>query len=75
MKEEKIIVEGKVTQNLPGADFRVELTSGVMITGYVAGKMRSKIIVLLGDTVRIEVSPYDLTRGRIIYRLNVARDD
>jgi len=68
-KEEAIIVEGKVTESLPNAMFRVELENGHKILAHVAGKMRLHFIKILpGDTVRIELSPYDLTRGRIVYR-------
>ncbi|HJL70176.1 MAG TPA: translation initiation factor IF-1 [Anaerolineales bacterium] len=68
-KEEKIEMEGTVTGALPGTPFRIELESGHELLAYLAGKMRRYYIrILLGDRVKVEVSPYDLTRGRIIYR-------
>ena len=68
-KEEKLITEGTVVEALPGTQFRVELDNGHEILAYLAGKMRKYYIrVLLGDRVRVEMSPYDLERGRIIYR-------
>ena len=68
-KEEKIIVEGTVTNALPGTQFRVQLESGHEILAYLSGRMRKNYIrILLGDKVRVELSPYDLTRGRIVYR-------
>ncbi len=68
-KEEKIVVEGEITEALPGAQFRVHLDTGHDILAYLSGKMRRYYIrILLGDRVRVELSPYDLTRGRIIYR-------
>jgi translation initiation factor IF-1 len=68
-KEDKIIVEGKVTEALPSTQFRVKLESGHEILAYLSGRMRKNYIrILLGDKVRVELSPYDLTRGRIVYR-------
>ena len=68
-KEEKIEAEGKVTEALPGTQFRVELDNGHDILAYLSGKMRKYYIrILLGDRVKVEISPYDLTRGRIVYR-------
>ena len=68
-KEEKIEVEGTVIEALPGTQFRVELDNGHEVLAYLSGKMRKYYIrILLGDRVRVEVSPYDLTRGRITYR-------
>jgi len=68
-KEEKIEAEGKVTEALPGTQFRVELDNGHEILAYLSGKMRKYYIrILLGDRVKVEISPYDLTRGRIVYR-------
>jgi translation initiation factor IF-1 len=68
-KEEKILVEGVVTEALPGTQFRVELTTGHEVLAYLSGKMRKYYIrILIGDKVRLELSPYDLTRGRIVYR-------
>ena len=67
-KEEKIEVEGKVVEVLKGSDYLVELQNGFTVTAYVSGKMRVNMIrILPGDTVTIELSPYDLTRGRIIW--------
>ncbi|HHE71837.1 MAG TPA: translation initiation factor IF-1 [Chloroflexi bacterium] len=68
-KEEKIVVEGTVTEALPGTQFRVRLDTGHEVIAYLSGKMRKYYIrILLGDRVRLELSPYDLTRGRIVYR-------
>lgn len=68
-KEEKIEAEGKVTEALPGTQFRVELDNGHEILAYLSGKMRKYYIrILLGDRVKVEISPYDLARGRIVYR-------
>lgn len=68
-KDEKIQLEGTVVEALPGTQFRVDLENGHEIIAYLAGKMRKYYIrVLLGDKVTIEMSPYDLTRGRITYR-------
>lgn len=68
-KEEVIECEGKVKEPLPNAMFRVELDSGHEVLAHISGKMRMHFIrILPGDKVRLEISPYDLTRGRIIYR-------
>jgi translation initiation factor IF-1 len=68
-KEEAIALEGTVTEILPNATFRVALTNGHNALATLAGNMRRfRIRVLAGDRVTIEVSPYDLTRGRIIFR-------
>jgi len=68
-KEETIQVEGKVIEPLPNAMFRVELDNGHKVLAHVSGKMRMHFIKILpGDKVTLELSPYDLTRGRIIYR-------
>jgi translation initiation factor IF-1 len=68
-KEEAISVEGTVVEPLPNAMFRVELANGHRILAHVSGKMRMHFIKILpGDTVTVELSPYDLTRGRITYR-------
>ena len=70
-KEKGIVVEGTVEEALPNAMFRVELDDGRVILAYLSGKMRVRYIkVLPGDRVKIEMSPYDLTKGRIIYRLS-----
>jgi translation initiation factor IF-1 len=68
-KEEPIEVEGKVIEPLPNAMFRVELENGHRILAHISGKMRMHFIKILpGDNVTVELSPYDLTRGRITYR-------
>jgi len=68
-KEEPIIVEGEVSEVLPNAVFRVKLDNGHMVTAHVSGKMRMYFIrIVPGDKVIVEISPYDLTRGRIIRR-------
>ncbi len=68
-KEEAIEVEGKVIEPLPNAMFRVELENGHRILAHISGKMRMHFIKILpGDKVTVELSPYDLTRGRITYR-------
>ena len=67
-KEEKIEIEGKVVEVLKGSDYLVQLENGFTVKAYVSGKMRVNMIrILPGDTVTIELSPYDLTRGRIIW--------
>lgn len=69
MKEDKIEVIGVIKEALPSTMFRVELENGHKILAHISGKMRLNYIRLLpGDKVRVEISPYDLTRGRIIYR-------
>jgi len=69
-KEEAIEVEGKILEPLPNAMFRVELDNGHKILAHVSGKMRMHYIrILTGDRVKVEMSPYDLSRGRIIYRV------
>lgn len=69
-KEEPIEVEGVVVETLPNAMFRVELENGHRVLAHVSGKMRMHFIKILpGDKVTVELSPYDLTRGRIIYRV------
>ncbi|MCU0519670.1 MAG: translation initiation factor IF-1 [Anaerolineae bacterium] len=68
-KEEKIVVEGLVVEALPATQFKVKLETGHEVLAYLSGKMRKYYIrILLGDRVRVELSPYDLTRGRIVYR-------
>jgi translation initiation factor IF-1 len=68
-KEEPIEVQGKVVKTLPNAMFQVELDNKHMVLAHVSGKMRMHFIKILpGDTVTVELSPYDLSRGRIIYR-------
>jgi translation initiation factor IF-1 len=68
-KEESIEVEGRVIEPLPNAMFRVELENGHRVLAHISGKMRMHFIKILpGDKVTVELSPYDLTRGRITYR-------
>jgi translation initiation factor IF-1 len=68
-KENSIEVEGKVLETLPNAMFRVELQNGHRILAHVSGKIRMHFIrILPGDRVLVDLSPYDLSRGRIIYR-------
>ena len=68
-KEEPIEVQGKVVETLPNAMFRVELDNGHKVLAHVSGKMRMNFIrILPGDKVTVELSPYDLDRGRITYR-------
>ena len=68
-KEEAITVEGTVLEPLPNAMFRVELDSGHKVLAHISGKMRMHYIrILPGDKVTVELSPYDLTKGRITYR-------
>jgi translation initiation factor IF-1 len=67
--KQKVTVEGTVIEALPNTQFRVELDNGHVVLAYISGKMRRYYIrILLGDRVRVELSPYDLTRGRIVYR-------
>lgn len=69
VKEENIEVQGTIIETLPNAMFRVELDNGQVILAYVSGKMRMHFIKILpGDKVTVEMSPYDLTKGRITYR-------
>jgi len=69
-KEEGIRIDGVVDEVLPNAMFRITLPSGQRVLGHISGKMRKHgIKILLGDTVSVEFSPYDLTKGRIIRRL------
>ncbi|MBP3799535.1 MAG: translation initiation factor IF-1 [Bacilli bacterium] len=68
-KEDTIEMEGKVIEVIPGGKYKVELENGYVIEAYVSGKIRMNYIrILPGDKVTMEISPYDLTRGRIIYR-------
>ncbi len=68
-KKEAIEVEGTVVESLPNAIFRVELPNGHRVLAHISGKIRKHYIrILLGDRVLIELSPYDLSRGRITYR-------
>lgn len=69
MKEEAIQTEGTIIEALPNAMFRVELDNGHRVLAHVSGKMRMHFIrIVPGDKVKLELSPYDLTKGRIIYR-------
>ena len=69
VKEANIEIDGEITETLPNAMFRVKLENGHMVLAHVSGKMRMHYIKILpGDTVKLELSPYDLTRGRITYR-------
>ena len=68
-EEDKIQVEGEVIEALPGTQFRVRLENGHEVLAYLSGRMRRYYIrILLGDHVKVEMSPYDLTRGRIVFR-------
>lgn len=68
-QEDKIEAEGTIVEALPSTQFKVELDNGHTVLAYLSGKMRKYYIrILLGDRVRVELSPYDLTRGRIVYR-------
>ncbi len=68
-KEQGIQVEGRVKEALANTQFRVELPNGHMVTAHVAGRMRKNFIrIIPGDQVTVELSPYDLTKGRIVYR-------
>ena len=68
-KEESIKMQGKVIETLPNTMFRVELENGHVVTSHISGKMRKNYIrILTGDTVTVELTPYDLTKGRITYR-------
>jgi translation initiation factor IF-1 len=68
-KEDVIQMQGEVLENLPNATFRVKLENGHVVLGHISGKMRMHYIrILPGDKVQVELTPYDLTRGRITYR-------
>ena len=68
-KEEQIEMDGKVIDTLPNTMFRVELENGHVVTAHISGKMRKNYIrILTGDTVKVELTPYDLTKGRITFR-------
>jgi len=72
--QEKLVLDGKITEALPNTSFKVELENGHSVLAYLSGKMRKYYIrVLLGDRVRVELSPYDLDRGRIVYRYKNAQ--
>ena len=68
-KEDAIQMEGEVVETLPNTTFRVKLKNGHVVTAHISGKMRKNYIrILTGDQVTVEMTPYDLTKGRIIYR-------
>jgi translation initiation factor IF-1 len=68
-KEEAIQMDGKVIETLPNTMFRVELENGHVVTAHISGKMRKHYIrIMTGDTVTVELTPYDLEKGRIVYR-------
>ena len=68
-KEDHIEMEGKVVETLPNTMFRVELENGHVVTAHISGRMRKHYIrILKGDKVKVELTPYDLTKGRIVYR-------
>ena len=68
-KEDQIEMEGEVIDTLPNTMFRVELENGHVVTAHISGKMRKHYIrILTGDTVTVELTPYDLSKGRIVYR-------
>jgi len=68
-KEEAIKIDGQILETLPNATFRVELENGHKVLAHISGKMRMHFIKILpGDKVTVELSPYDLNRGRIVYR-------
>lgn len=67
--DDKITIEGTVIEAMPSTTFRVQLENGHVVLAYLSGRLRKNYIrILLGDRVKLELSPYDLTRGRIIYR-------
>lgn len=68
-KEDSIQMEGKVVETLPNTLFRVELENGHVVTAHISGRMRKHYIrILTGDKVTVELTPYDLTKGRIVFR-------
>ena len=68
-KEDMIEMQGEVTENLPNATFRVKLENGHVVLGHISGKMRMHYIrILPGDKVTVQLTPYDLTKGRIVFR-------
>ena len=68
-KDDVIQMQGEVLENLPNATFRVKLENGHVVLGHISGKMRMNFIkILQGDKVTVELSPYDLAKGRIVYR-------
>ena len=68
-KDDAIQMEGRVVETLPNTTFRVQLQNGHVVTAHISGKMRKNYIrILTGDTVTVEMTPYDLSKGRIVYR-------
>ncbi len=68
-KEDAIQMEGRVVETLPNTTFRVQLQNGHLVTAHISGKMRKHYIrILTGDAVTVEITPYDLTKGRIVFR-------
>ena len=68
-KEDSIEMQGTILETLPNTMFRVELENGHVVTAHISGKMRKHYIrILTGDSVKVEMTPYDLTKGRITYR-------
>lgn len=68
-KEDHIEMDGRVVETLPNTMFRVELENGHVVTAHISGKMRKNYIrILTGDKVTVQLTPYDLTKGRIVYR-------
>ena len=68
-KSDMVEMEGKVVESLPNTNFKVELENGIVINATISGKLRMNYIrILPGDKVKVEISPYDLTRGRITWR-------
>ena len=68
-KEDAIQMEGRVVETLPNTTFRVQLQNGHIVTAHISGKMRKNYIrILTGNSVTVEMTPYDLTKGRIVYR-------
>lgn len=75
-QKDKLEVEGTITELLPNTQFKVELDNGHKVLAYLSGRMRKYYIrILLGDRVRVEMTPYDLTRGRITYRYRSNRPE
>ena len=69
-KEETIQMQGEILETLPNATFRVKLENGHIVLGHISGKMRKHYIrILTGDSVKVEMTPYDLTKGRITFRM------
>jgi len=69
-KEDAIQMEGEVVETLPNTTFRVKLKNGHVVTAHISGKMRKNYIrILTGDKVKVEMTPYDLSKGRITYRM------